>query len=134
MVALDKIFIESSNDDVKLSYLLKRCAALYTVMAIGAKEQMNDEKLFNYYYQGYSTFATMAVLNDINLIKKRKTNLNVDVELVAKDASDLIKKIIDFYAKDIATEKVRSGDSFSKFFRGDFTVCQKIEKDGNFKK
>ncbi len=55
MVPLDKIYIESTKDDAKLSYLLQRCSAIYTIMAIGAKEQMNNEKLFNNYYQGYST-------------------------------------------------------------------------------
>jgi len=129
MVPLDKIYIESIKDDAKLSYLLQRCSALYTVMATGVKEHMNDEKLFNYYYRGYSTFATMAVLNDMNVIKKRKPNSKVDEEWIAKNTADAIKRIIDLYKQDIANEKARSGDSFSKFFMNDFALCQKMEKD-----
>jgi len=134
MVPLDKIYIESTKDDAKLSYLLQRCSAIYTIMAIGAKEQMNNEKLFNNYYQGYSTFATMAVLNDMNVVKKRKPNSKVDEEWLAKNTGDAIKRIIDLYKQDIANEKARSGDSFSKFFMIDFSVCQKIEKELTSKK
>jgi len=134
MVPLDKIYIESTKDDAKLSYLLQRCSAIYTIMAIGVKEYKNDEKLFNYYYQGYSTFATMSVLNDMNVIKKRKPNSKVDDEWLAKNTADAIKRIIDLYKQDIANEKARSGNSFSNFFNYDFDLCQKIEKDLTSKK
>jgi hypothetical protein len=134
MVPLDKIYIESTKDEAKLSYLLQRCSALYTVMAIGVKEHMNNEKLFNYYYQGYSTFATMSVLNDMNVIKKRKPNSKVDDEWLAKNTADAIKRIIDLYKQDIANEKARSGNSFSNFFNNDFALCQKIEKELTSKK
>ena len=134
MVPLDKIYIESTKDDAKLSYLLQRCSAIYTVMAIGAKEYMNDEKLFNYYYHGYSTFIRWAVLNDINVIKKRKPNSKIDDEWIAKNTADAIRKIIDLYKQDIANEKARSGNSFSIFFNNDFSLCQKIEKELTLKK
>lgn len=128
MVPLDKIYVESNKDDAKLSYLLQRCSAVYTIMAIGAKDYMNDEKLFNYYYQGYTIFATFAVLNDMNVTQKRKPNSKVDEEWIAKNTGSAIIRIIDLYKQDIANEKARSGDSFSKFFMNDFSVCQKEEK------
>ena len=134
MVPLDKIYIESTKDVAKLSYLLQRCSALYTVMAIGVKEHMNDEKLFNYYYQGYSTFGTMAVLNDMDVVKKRKPNSKIDDEWFAKNTADSIKRIIDLYKQDIDNEKARSGNSFSNFFNKDFALCQKIEKELTSKK
>ncbi len=76
----------------------------------------------------------MAVLNDMNVVKKRKPNSKVDEEWLAKNTGDAIKRIIDLYKQDIANEKARSGDSFSKFFMNDFSVCQKIEKELTSKK
>lgn len=116
------------TDRTRVSYVMKRCSALYTVTGLVMMEKMGESKLGKEMTELGAIYADGSMQLDMAIQKSRNPKVNMTIEDWQKTTIDMINRISNIYITDMKNSSDRTGDFFSSAYKSDMNICKDLSK------